>query len=53
MYKRRIKIGSAVVSGATLGYIGGNIPGSILGGYYSYQVANKLLDKNGNTKKLF
>jgi len=55
MYKRKIKIGSAIVSGAALGFIGGNVPGAIIGANAGYQIANKVLDEDGNTnyKKLF
>lgn len=50
LFKRKFKIGSAIVSGAALGYIALNAPGVILGAYGGYHLANNVLDKDGETK---
>jgi len=54
--KRKLKIFGSTVSGVALGYIAGNVPVAIIGGNVGYNVADKVLDKNGDNKyikKLF
>jgi hypothetical protein len=49
-FKRKLKVGLATVAGATLGFIHGNIPGAIIGGYAGNKIADAVIDKDGNTK---